>query len=126
MTDHDGYPGRQEVVVTAKAQSPSRFAITPERRDALLIATGAAAGVAQTILLKKFVDGANGVVPTWMPQVPQIGSFNQPSAMLGVALGAVGILAGLYIPLDPKLKNIFVAYGGSAISSAILVGAGIL
>lgn len=98
-----------------------RLAITPERRMALLIATGAAAGVAQTVLLKKFVDGTPNV-PTWFPVITQLGSFGKPSALAGIAGGISGILIGLYVPLDPKLKNIAVSYGGSALISGILSG----
>ena len=102
-----------------EGSSSGRFAITPERRMALFIAIGAGAGVAQTVLLKKFVDGS---APTWMPQIPQLGSFGKPSALAGIAGGVIGILVGLYVPLDPKLKQIAVAYGGSALVSGILSG----
>ena len=104
----------------------SRLAITPDRRNALLIAAGASAGVAQTVLLRKFVDGTDGSVPTWMPQIGQLGQFNQPSALLGIVLGAVGVVVGLYVPIDPKLKNVAVAYGGAAISTGLLSGLGLM
>jgi hypothetical protein len=98
----------------------SRFAITPERRQALFIALGAGAGVAQTVLLKKFVDGTP---PAWLPSMPAaLGSFGKPSALAGIAGGIIGVIVGLYVPLDPKLKSIAVAYGGSALVSGLLSG----
>jgi branched-subunit amino acid ABC-type transport system permease component len=51
-----------------------------------------------------------------------LGSFGKPSALAGIAGGVAGILIGLYVPLDPKLKNIAVSYGGSALVSGILSG----
>lgn len=106
--------------------SPGRFAITPERRTALFIAGGAAAGVSQAILLKKFVDGSNGSVPSWMPNIPQLGSFNQPSALIGIGAGLAAILIGLYVPLEPNMRNIAVSYGGGAFAGGLLSGLGLL
>jgi len=39
-----------------------------------------------------------------------------------IAGGIAGILIGLYFPLDPKLKNVAVAYGGGALASGLLSG----
>jgi hypothetical protein len=96
------------------------LAITPDRQKALLIATGAAVGVAQTVLLKKFADGS---AQAWMPSLPSwVGSFAKPSAFAGIIGGVAGVLVGLYFPLDPKLKNVAVAYGGGALASGLLSG----
>jgi hypothetical protein len=101
--------------------SQGMLAITPDRQKALLIASGAAAGVAQTVLLRKFVDGTTTswmpTLPTWMPA-----GFTKPSTFIGVVGGLAGIIVGLYVPLDPKLKNIAVAYGGSSLVSGLLSG----
>lgn len=106
--------------MTEEVVQRGMFAITQERQKALLIACGAAAGVAQTVLLKKFVDGTS---PKWMPVLPPvIGNFSKPSAFIGIAGGVAGILIGLYAPLDPKLQNIAIAYGGSALVSGVLSG----
>jgi hypothetical protein len=104
-----------------------RFAMTPERKMALMITLGAAGGVTQTILLQKLVDGSNGTVPSWMPQIPSIGQFNQPSAFFGIVGGLIAVLVGLYVPLNnQKIQNIAVAYGGSAIATGILSGLGMM
>jgi len=110
-----------EVTTTS---SHGMLAITPDRQKALLIATGAAAGVAQTVLLKKFTDDA---AQSWMPVLPSwVGTFAKPSAFMGIAGGIAGILIGLYFPLDPKLKNVAVAYGGGALASGLLSGLGVM
>ena len=106
--------------------SQGRFAITPERRTALFIAASAAAGVSQAIMLKKFVDGSGTTVPSWMPSIPQIGTFNQPSALISMGTGLTAILIGLYVPLEPNLRNIAVAYGGRSLAGGIMSGLGIL
>lgn len=101
----------------------SRFAITPERRAALLIACGAGVGIAQTVVLKRYVDSTS---PTWFPQVTQLGNFGKPSALIGVVGGTLALLVGLYFPLDAQLKNIAVAYGGSSIAGGLLSGIGVI
>lgn len=103
--------------------SESKFALTPERKTALMFAGGAAVGAAQTILLKKYMDGN---VPSWYPDLSAIGGFGKPSALIGMATGAAAIGVGLFFLKDPKIRNIAVSYGGSALAGGILSGAGLV
>jgi hypothetical protein len=91
-------------------------------KEVAMLAGGSAAGIVQTYLLQKFVDssGAN-----WMPM---LGGFGKPSALVGIAAGAVAIAVG-FVSMkthrflgDPRLQNLLVAYGGAALTTGILSG----
>ena len=69
-----------------KSSIMSKLAITPERRASVLIVCGAGVGIGQTVLLKSFVDGSGTTLPSWMPNLG-LGTFNQPSALFGIAGG---------------------------------------
>jgi len=86
-------------------------------KEALMIAGAAAAGAAQTVVLKKFVDG-KFTLP--------LGPLGAPSTFLGVVGGAIALGLGFYtmqtgkLISDPRVQYMMMAYGGSAFVSGIL------
>ena len=101
----------------------SRFELTPQRKTALLVAGGAAAGAAQTILLKKYLDATP---PAFFTTFSFLGGFGKPSALIGILGGAAGLIAGLFLIRDQRIQNVLVGYGGSALATGILSGAGLI
>jgi hypothetical protein len=101
----------------------SRFELTPARKTALLMAGGAAAGAAQTILIKKYLDASP---PAFFSTFSFLGSFGKPSALIGILGGTAGLVAGLFLIRDQKIQNALVGYGGSALATGILSGAGLV
>jgi hypothetical protein len=88
-----------------------------EQKKTAIIAAGAAAGVAQTLVLKKFMD------PTTPTLMSQIGTFGKPSAFIGIAGGLGAILLSVFVLKDHPYTHALTAYGGSALVSGILSGA---
>jgi len=92
---------------------------TPEQKQTAIIATAAAAGVAQTILLRKMMDTTT---PVLIPQLAQLGSFARPSAVIGIAGGIGAIVLSLFVLRSHPYANALTAYGGAAMVSGILSG----
>ena len=90
---------------------------TSEQKKTAIIAAGAAAGVAQVLILKKFMD------PTTPTLMAQLGTFGKPSALIGIASGLGAILLSVFVLKDNAYAHALTAYGGSALVSGILAGA---
>lgn len=88
-----------------------------EQKKTAIIAAGAAAGVAQTLILKKVMDTTT---PTLMAQ---LGTFGKPSAFIGIAGGIGAIALSVFILKDHPYTHALAAYGGAAILSGVLSGA---
>lgn len=86
-------------------------------KEALMIAGAAAAGAAQTVVLKKYVDGTFSF---------PLGPLSSPSTFFGVVGGAAALGLGFYamqtgkIVRDPRIQYMMMAYGGSALVSGLL------
>jgi hypothetical protein len=88
-----------------------------EQKKSAIIAAGAAAGVAQTLILKKFMDPKT---PTLMPQ---LGTFGKPSALISIVGGIGAIALSIFVMRDHQYTHAITAYGGAALVSGILAGA---
>lgn len=91
-----------------------------EQKKTAIIAAGAAAGLAQTIILRKVMDTTQ---PSLMPQ---LGTFGKPSALIGMAGGAGAIILSIFVLKDNPYANALAAYGGTALVSGLLSGAEML
>jgi hypothetical protein len=96
---------------------------TSEQKKTAIIAAGAAAGVAQTIILRKTMDIST---PVLIPQLKDLGAFAKPSAMLGIAIGAGAIILSIFILKDHAYAHALTAYGGGALASGVLSGMGMM
>ena len=99
--------------------------MNPTYKNALMIAASGAIGVAQTVVLQKFVDSTH---PEW--GVPQLGGFGKPSVLAGIVTGAVAIAAGMYsmkggssmaYKIAPFAPMLF-AYGGTSLATGLIAG----
>ncbi len=88
-----------------------------EQKKTAIIAAGAAAGAAQALILRKFMD------PTTPTLVPQLGTFGKPSAILGIAGGVGAIVLSMFVLKDHPYVHAITAYGGAALVTGILSGA---
>jgi hypothetical protein len=94
-------------------------------KKALMTAAAGAIGVAQTIVLQRFVDSTH---PEW--GVPQLGGFGKPSVLAGIVTGAAAIAAGMYslrgggsmaAKIYPFAPMLF-AYGGTSLATGLIAG----
>lgn len=89
-------------------------------KEALMMAGFGAAGVAQALIVQKFVPDTN-----W---IPQLGSFGRPSALIGILTGAGAMALGIYsmktgmLTHDPRIQYGLMAYGGASLASGLVVG----
>jgi hypothetical protein len=91
---------------------------TPEQKKTAVIATAAALGVGQVIILKEMVDPK---IPS-LPFLSQFGSFAKPSAAVGISGGICAIAIALFMLTDYPYKHAFTAYGGASLVSGLLSG----
>lgn len=96
---------------------------TADQKKSAIIAAAAAAGVAQTIILKKYMDATT---PILVPSLKDLGAFAKPSTLIGIAGGAGAIILSLFVLKDHPYSNALTAYGGSALVSGLLAGAGMM
>lgn len=82
-----------------------------------------AVGVAQTYLIREFVDKKSTY-----PLVNFLGKYGTASCLAGVGLGGVATVAGLvgmstrHLSNDPFVNNMLVSYGVPALVSGVLSG----
>jgi hypothetical protein len=93
---------------------------TSDQKKTAIIAAAAAAGFGQTIILRKMMDAAT---PVLIPQLAPLGGFAKPSALIGIAGGAIAIALSIFILKDHPYTHALTAYGGTALISGILSGA---
>lgn len=92
---------------------------TADQKKSAIIAVAAAAGVAQTIILKKMMDPT---MPVLVPQLAQFGGIAKPSAIIGIVGGAGAIILSLFVLRDNQYANALTAYGGAALVSGLVAG----
>lgn len=90
---------------------------TSDQKKTAIIAAAAAVGVAQSLILKKFMD------PTTPTLMAQLGTFGKPSALIGIAGGLGAILLSVFVLKDNPYTHALTAYGGAALVSGLLSGA---
>lgn len=88
-------------------------------RDLLIAGAAGAAGVGQTIVLSKFLDGRM-TIPLPLPY-----GLSKPSAFFGIVGGVAALAAAFYanktgnLIRDPRMQYALMAYGGAALVSGI-------
>jgi len=90
-----------------------------DQKESAIIAVASAAGVAQTIILRKMMDAST---PVMIPSLSSLGSFAKPSALVGIAGGLGAIILSIFVLKNSAYGNALTAYGGSALVSGILSG----
>jgi len=94
-----------------------------KQKSTAIIAAAAAAGVSQTIILRKTMDTTT---PVLVPQLAQLGAFAKPSSVIGIAGGLGAIVVSLFVMKDSSYTHALAAYGAAALVSGILSGAGMM
>ena len=89
------------------------------QKQAAIIAVAATAGVAQSILLKKYMDTTT---PVLIPQLKDLGAFAKPSALIGIGAGAAAIILSLFVLKSHPYSHALTAYGGASLASGLLSG----
>lgn len=79
---------------------------------------GAAVGALQTPLLRQYLD------PKYPALISQLGRFGTPSAVAGIALGGIALVAALYANAKRKLSDVKISaletYGTVALVGGVL------
>ena len=95
-------------------------------RDIIMIGGGGAIGVAQTLLIQRFIE------PTNPNLVPQLGAFGKPTALFGIVGGIAAIAIAMVgrryqflhslMGSDFRMDYALLAYGGAALTTGLLAG----
>lgn len=89
-------------------------------KEALMMSAFGAAGVAQALIVQKFVPDST--------MIPQLGGFGRTSALVNIGLGAAAMALGIYsmktgtLTHDPRIQYGLMAYGGAALAGGIVIG----
>ena len=89
------------------------------QKKTAIIAAAAAVGVAQTMLLTKYMPAFPATMQT---QLAMLGNFGKPAVIAGVATGSLAIILSIFVFKDNAYAHAITAYGGSALISGLLAG----
>jgi hypothetical protein len=91
-------------------------------KEALIMAAAGAVGVAQTLVIEKFVE------PSMPTLVPQLGAYGKTSTIVGIGAGVAAMALGLYsmktgkFIRDPRFQYGLMAYGGTSFAAGLIAG----
>ena len=98
------------------------FKLDDVQKKTAIIAAASAVGVAQTIILKKYLP-AEMLGKTI---IPQLGEFGKIPALAGITCGSLAIVLSIFVFKDNAYAHAITAYGGGALASGVLSGLGII
>ena len=91
---------------------------TPEQKQTAIIAGAAAAGVAQTLILKNYMDNTKSMHTS----LSMLGAFSYPAPLIGIVGGSLAIVLSLFVLKEHAYRHAITAYGGAALVSGIAAG----